>query len=104
MKLFSVVPTFRISPTATTVNEGQRIQLTCTAEGRPRPSDVLWLKDGQTLNPTTSRSIRTVRSSSSEITSTLEIRVSAVFDTLISIYAPLTTNHIKHTNSYFGYF
>ena len=40
----------------------------------------MWLKDNQVLLSNAVRSIEIVRSSSSETTSTLDIRVSIVFD------------------------
>ena len=43
------------------VEDGQRLQLRCRADGRPRP-DVTWLKDGQTLHNDDTRHIRRTRS------------------------------------------
>ena len=44
-------PTIIIAPQNKTINEGDRLQLTCNASGRPTPT-ITWTKDGNQLSKT----------------------------------------------------
>ena len=46
-----VPPTITEAPQDTTVNEGDRLQLTCKASGQPTPT-ITWTKDGKELGKT----------------------------------------------------
>ena len=48
---FPVPPTVTEAPQSKTINEGDRLQLTCKASGQPTPT-ITWTKDGNQLGKT----------------------------------------------------